>query len=181
YFNPESLRLQRWKIAIRGESLSAKAMLRTLNSRVEIAKFAFHRNLRLFSTTAKRNAEKESVFDEDDEKTQKTKSELNELKDRDVHWEYHQKEFGNVYDKKPIKVLCREGKVYMWCACGWSKTQPFCDGTHKIPHYKITLKPVPFKCKETKEYWFCNCLIGCDNEECPQCIVALRLYRVQRK
>ncbi len=23
------------------------------------------------------------------------------------------------------------GKSYWWCACGLSKTQPFCDGSHK--------------------------------------------------
>lgn len=35
--------------------------------------------------------------------------------------------------------------------------QPFCDGTHRIKHYQITLKPFPFTAKEDKEYWFCNC------------------------
>jgi CDGSH-type Zn-finger protein len=23
-----------------------------------------------------------------------------------------------------------EGKKYLWCACGKSKRQPFCDGSH---------------------------------------------------
>jgi CDGSH-type Zn-finger protein len=31
----------------------------------------------------------------------------------------------------PIGVDVEAGKAYWWCACGQSKTQPFCDGTHK--------------------------------------------------
>ena len=29
----------------------------------------------------------------------------------------------------PINV--EAGKSYWWCACGRSKSQPFCDGSHK--------------------------------------------------
>nr|WP_240538596.1 CDGSH iron-sulfur domain-containing protein [Rhodoferax sp. PAMC 29310] len=25
-----------------------------------------------------------------------------------------------------------QGKDYYWCACGLSKSQPFCDGSHKV-------------------------------------------------
>ena len=31
----------------------------------------------------------------------------------------------------PAKVTLEAGKDYWWCACGLSKNQPFCDGTHK--------------------------------------------------
>ena len=33
--------------------------------------------------------------------------------------------------RAPIKVVLEAGKDYWWCACGQSKNQPFCDGTHK--------------------------------------------------
>lgn len=30
----------------------------------------------------------------------------------------------------PIDVELKKGKSYAWCACGLSKKQPFCDGSH---------------------------------------------------
>jgi len=33
--------------------------------------------------------------------------------------------------KQPIAVPLEASKTYHWCACGLSKGQPFCDGTHK--------------------------------------------------
>lgn len=30
---------------------------------------------------------------------------------------------GLIYDKKPFKVLLKPNKKYMWCCCGWSKSQ----------------------------------------------------------
>jgi len=33
--------------------------------------------------------------------------------------------------KTPIKTELEAGKKYYWCACGLSKKQPFCDGSHK--------------------------------------------------
>jgi len=32
--------------------------------------------------------------------------------------------------KGPYFVDVEAGKTYFWCACGKSKQQPFCDGTH---------------------------------------------------
>ena len=41
--------------------------------------------------------------------------------------EYHaaptQPHKGQIYDKKPFKFPVEEGKLYMWCACGHSKSQ----------------------------------------------------------
>ncbi|KZS05593.1 CDGSH iron-sulfur domain-containing protein 3, mitochondrial [Daphnia magna] len=73
------------------------------------------------------------------------------------HASTNQPEKGKMYDKKPFKFMCEKGKAYMWCSCGHSKTQPFCDGTHKSPFLNIKLRPVRFVPRETKEYWFCNC------------------------
>ena len=55
--------------------------------------------------------------------------------------------------KAPYKVTVNAGKTYFWCACGRSKTQPFCDGSHK----EFGIAPVSWKCEEDKEVWFCGC------------------------
>ena len=40
---------------------------------------------------------------------------LKEVPDAKHHWEYQQSsEEAQVYDRKPVKVKCTEGKVYMW-------------------------------------------------------------------
>ncbi|CAH1118316.1 unnamed protein product [Phaedon cochleariae] len=68
-----------------------------------------------------------------------------------------QKGRGVVYDKKPFKLPVEAGKRYSWCSCGRSKSQPLCDGTHRIVQLKITQKPVKFMVNKTEEYWLCNC------------------------
>jgi len=35
-----------------------------------------------------------------------------------------------VAQKGPYKVEVEAGKTYYFCACGRSKSQPFCDGSH---------------------------------------------------
>ncbi|KAK3108164.1 hypothetical protein FSP39_002363 [Pinctada imbricata] len=71
---------------------------------------------------------------------------------------------GKMWDKKPFRVELKADKRYSWCACGYSKNQPFCDGSHRALSYqlavgnkKIHIKPHRFKVEETKEYWLCNC------------------------
>lgn len=39
--------------------------------------------------------------------------------------------------KEPI-VLNMEPGTYIWCGCGLSKNQPFCDNTHKGTEYEGT-------------------------------------------
>ncbi|XP_031832647.1 uncharacterized protein LOC116426990 [Nomia melanderi] len=68
-----------------------------------------------------------------------------------------QKQNGKIYDTKPFKFTCIAGKKYSWCLCGYSHTQPFCDGTHRNQFLKITQRPIRFVVKETKSYWLCNC------------------------
>ncbi|MBU0528211.1 CDGSH iron-sulfur domain-containing protein [bacterium] len=63
---------------------------------------------------------------------------------------------------KPKITELEKGKTYAWCACGDSKDQPFCDGSHQ----KTEFKPVVFKaeggkvalcmCKKTKGAPFCD-------------------------
>jgi CDGSH-type Zn-finger protein len=55
--------------------------------------------------------------------------------------------------RKPMVVNVEAGKSYWWCACGRSKSQPLCDGSHK----STTFSPREFKPETTGEVWFCTC------------------------
>ncbi|GIY88619.1 uncharacterized protein CEXT_590581 [Caerostris extrusa] len=83
--------------------------------------------------------------------------ELNEPPLKKYYEAYFQPDHGRIYDKKPFKLKCTKGKIYYWCACGWSHDQPLCDGKCTLPEMKIKMKPVAFKPVATREYWFCNC------------------------
>jgi len=54
--------------------------------------------------------------------------------------------------KMPYVMELKPGK-YAWCACGKSKNQPFCDGSHKTTPFK----PIVFEIKEEKKYAMCGC------------------------
>ena len=56
--------------------------------------------------------------------------------------------------KWPLKVNLEEGKKYFWCACGLSKNQPFCDGSHKKDG---KYKSIKYLAEESKEIFFCGC------------------------
>jgi CDGSH-type Zn-finger protein len=58
-----------------------------------------------------------------------------------------------VAQKAPYKVELKEGERYWWCACGLSKSQPFCDGSHKVTEFR----PIQYNATETKEAWLCGC------------------------
>ena len=53
----------------------------------------------------------------------------------------------------PFPVEVEAGKAYFWCACGRSKKQPFCDGSHKV----TTITPVKYVAEETRRVFFCGC------------------------
>ena len=50
----------------------------------------------------------------------------------------------------PLGVDVIEGKTYYWCACGKSKKQPFCDGSHKGTSFKSLV----YKADQTKKVFF---------------------------
>ena len=53
-------------------------------------------------------------------------------------------------------VTLEEGKSYMWCSCGHSKNQPFCDRSHVIE--PTTYRPIYFEWdKPTQEANLCGC------------------------
>lgn len=53
----------------------------------------------------------------------------------------------------PMMESVEEGKTYMWCACGQSKKQPFCDGSHG----GTGKSPVVYKATATRNIMFCGC------------------------
>ena len=55
--------------------------------------------------------------------------------------------------KAPYNFTVEAGKRYVWCACGRSGNQPFCDGSHKA----VGLSPVAFIAEKTEKVWFCGC------------------------
>ncbi len=55
--------------------------------------------------------------------------------------------------KAPYAVAVEAGKVYFWCACGRSKTQPFCDGSHK----DTGITPMQYRAEKTGQAFFCGC------------------------
>ena len=58
-----------------------------------------------------------------------------------------------VAQKSPYAVAVEAGKSYWWCACGRSKSQPFCDGSHKGTGFA----PQEYTAAETKTVYFCGC------------------------
>ena len=58
-----------------------------------------------------------------------------------------------IAQKSPYAVNVEAGKTYWWCACGQSKNQPFCDGSHKGTEFS----PTPFEATEAKTVYFCGC------------------------
>ena len=58
-----------------------------------------------------------------------------------------------IAQRKPCLVPVEEGKTYFWCACGLSKKQPFCDGSHKVTEFE----PLKWVADESGEKLFCAC------------------------
>jgi len=53
----------------------------------------------------------------------------------------------------PYEVELKKDKQYLWCTCGRSKDQPFCDGSHE----EGGIKPVLFKAEKTGKAYLCGC------------------------
>ena len=58
----------------------------------------------------------------------------------------------NIFQKMPM-VQKTAPDTYWWCACGLSKTQPFCDGTHKGTGFA----PRKVEITEAKLVAWCGC------------------------
>jgi sterol desaturase/sphingolipid hydroxylase (fatty acid hydroxylase superfamily)/CDGSH-type Zn-finger protein len=53
---------------------------------------------------------------------------------------------------EPAVLTLKEGD-YLYCTCGYSKTQPFCDGSHHGTKYQ----PQKFTIRKEREYRLCQC------------------------
>jgi len=58
-----------------------------------------------------------------------------------------------IAQKSPMPVDVEAGKNYFWCACGRSRSQPFCDGSHK----ETDILPMKWTATESKRVFFCCC------------------------
>lgn len=64
---------------------------------------------------------------------------------------------------KPQYLELERGKSYLWCSCGLSKSQPFCDQSHRGTGFK----PIRYIAKEQgEEVLFCNCKYTNDGPFC---------------
>jgi len=63
--------------------------------------------------------------------------------------------------KSPYMKKVQPG-VYWWCACGHSKDQPFCDGSHS----GTGMGPVKVEITEEKTVAFCGCKKSASGATC---------------
>jgi CDGSH-type Zn-finger protein len=65
-----------------------------------------------------------------------------------------------IAQKAPFPVDVKAGEAYFWCSCGRSKSQPFCDGSHKGTDFT----PVKYVAEKDGKTFFC----GCKQSKTPQ-------------
>ena len=53
----------------------------------------------------------------------------------------------------PIKVELEAGQTYVYCTCGQSSNQPFCDGAHAGTEFR----PKIFKAEKDGPAFLCAC------------------------
>jgi len=54
---------------------------------------------------------------------------------------------------RSIKINVEKGREYWWCACGHSKRQPFCDGSHRATEFT----PILYVAESDELVSFCSC------------------------
>jgi CDGSH-type Zn-finger protein len=66
-----------------------------------------------------------------------------------------------VAQRSPYTLDMQPG-TYWWCACGRSKQQPFCDGSHK----PTSLRPVKVEIETARRVAWCGCKHSGDGAFC---------------
>jgi CDGSH iron-sulfur domain-containing protein 3 len=64
--------------------------------------------------------------------------------------------------RTPVACAVEAGKSYWWCACGRSRTQPWCDGSHKDTGFT----PIRYDAPRDAWVWFCGCKRSADRPIC---------------
>jgi CDGSH-type Zn-finger protein len=64
--------------------------------------------------------------------------------------------------KGPYQMTVKAGQAYFWCACGRSKRQPLCDGSHK----GTGLEPLKWVADSDGTVNFCGCKSTDDKPLC---------------
>jgi CDGSH iron-sulfur domain-containing protein 3 len=59
----------------------------------------------------------------------------------------------NIARKSPYMTDVEAGTTYYWCACGQSRTQPLCDGSHK----GTAFAPLAYTAGRTGQVALCGC------------------------
>ena len=54
---------------------------------------------------------------------------------------------------RPYVMETKAGETYVWCACGQSANQPFCDGSHKETEFR----PTVFEADKDDHVAWCGC------------------------
>jgi CDGSH-type Zn-finger protein/mannose-6-phosphate isomerase-like protein (cupin superfamily) len=58
-----------------------------------------------------------------------------------------------IANRKGFYWEVKAGKRYLWCSCGRSQSQPFCDGSHAGTDFL----PIAFKAERDEDVIFCGC------------------------
>lgn len=76
------------------------------------------------------------------------------IKSKDKNSDWHRDfNLNETITHHALIVQLSKGESYLWCACGKSSQQPFCDGSH----HGSKIKPLKFTAKRTAEVRLCNC------------------------
>lgn len=64
----------------------------------------------------------------------------------------------------PYNVYLQQGKVYNWCSCGISLTNPWCNG---LCNFNATrCRPITFNVDTSAYFKLCNCKISANAPFC---------------
>jgi CDGSH-type Zn-finger protein/mannose-6-phosphate isomerase-like protein (cupin superfamily) len=68
-----------------------------------------------------------------------------------------------IASRKPFYRELKAGQRVLWCSCGRSKRQPFCDGRS---HVGTGFEPVAYQAQTDEEVLFCGCKQACTAPFC---------------